>query len=254
MKTKSLTAWLCLTACSVFLPFTLVAQEPTPKGSAQDSAPGTSLENMLKRTVRKLDFKDGGNVLDAVDALRDETDANIVMDTDAKTCGFGELKLRNATLKTALDALVIAADGDVIVDYSGTRSPDLIAIHRWNKENEDLKTVSRTFRLPVWPDADYDKNLKGILSAMKRSIELRNEVQHGEPPLPMPKIEGHRATHLLLVAGPRASVEIIGRTLAASKGEKYEDDSEDKKEDSDISDAVQKNADDDAKQKADNGQ
>lgn len=245
---------LCFAACLALLSPALHAQTPSPQAPVLEPATGVSLENRLKQTIRELNFEHGGAVYTAIDTLREATGANIIMDTGVRGEIFGELKLRNVTLKTALDALVVAADGTIVMDYSGNVSPDLIAVRQWHTGDPNLKTVSRAFQLPAWPDADFDKNLKGLLSAMKRAVELRNEAQQGAPPLPMPKFEGHRATHLLLVAGPRASVEIIGRTLAASEGEKYDEHSGEEKKGDDDSDDGKKDADGNSGRKADNDQ
>lgn len=227
MKITRLTATLCLAAGLAFAT-SLRAQEE----EAKPKPPAPSLEAALKMVIPDVDLKAGGRVAEAIDVLREATRANIVMDTNVQQCGFGELRLRTVTLKTALDALMIAADGDISIDYSGAKSGDLITVCVHNKNDASAEMVSRAFRLPDWPEAAFDKNLKDAVSAMKKAVEMSNETQDGKAPLPMPKLEGHRATHLLLVTGARAKTEIIGRVLAALKGEKYDDnDAEDKKGD-----------------------
>ena len=211
MKVSRLSLCLCVAVGAIsFVPLA-AATEPTAR----------SPESQLK-VIPQIDFK-GGKVRDLIELLREQTGGNIVAGPGVDDFPLPELKLRNVTLTAAVNAISVATGGVVRVDANraGPNLGDIITLQTDSvpkPAGAESDVIFRAFLLPVAPSDSVDLQEKRLASLIHRSIEFYNQARPGKPALPVPTLEGHRETHMLLVAGPRESVAIIAQVLAASTG------------------------------------
>ncbi len=213
MKLSRLSPWLCVAVCAIsFVPLA-VASEPTTR------SPESQIE-----VIPQIDFK-GGKVRDLIDFLREKTGGNIVVGPGVDDVPLPELKLRNVTLEAAVSAISVATGGKVLVNlkHAAPNLGDILTLEAdQGRKPVDAESdvVFRAFSLPVSQLENLGPELTTkLVAAIDASIRLYNKARPGKAALPMPTLEGHSETHMLLVAGPRESVKIVAQVIAALTGQ-----------------------------------
>jgi len=138
-----------------------VGREPAPPAASQSNqAPGPVLPPDISRrgasartVIPELNISDGQNLTGLVEILSSLTGANFVVDESLKHMKIPALKLRNVTVTSVLDVILMTGEERITISYSDDRPPaaQVVTIVPRIRDRQDSKQkkICRVFSLPA---------------------------------------------------------------------------------------------------------
>jgi hypothetical protein len=220
-----------------------LAPEPS-KGAQSTAAPKATsafeaARSAMQTILPEIDIPAGQHLRGVVELLSDKTGANIVLDESLKGLKLPALKLRNVTVTSVLDTIRATSKEGISVSYSEDRGGPgrLVAIVSPNRRGDIRKPtkICRVFRLvlagpglAVISDkpVDDEKTKKALAEKVEHISEAARQAcrmlatANGKTKedADYPQIEVHAPTHLLMVTGEDADVDLVGQIISGVGG------------------------------------
>jgi hypothetical protein len=201
----------------------------------------------LEKVIPEINVSAGETLGTFVQFLSEQTDANIVIEESLKSMELPALKLRHVTITSALEAVRVNCRQTFAARFNEDRGPGalLVTISSNNLRGQNIKPakICRVFRLVFGPteggpmvngsirtttlekpldDATrkaLEEKVENISTAAQKAchtLARANGQVKAESDYPI--IEVHPPTHLLLVTGEEADVDLVGQIISALGG------------------------------------
>ena len=231
------------------------AQQDTAREPAQTPVRATSAFEAreerrrvaVEKVIPEINVPAGEKLDKFVEFLSEQTGANIVVEESLKGMELPALKLRNVSITAALEAIRVNSKQMIAARFSEDRGPGalLVTISSNNLRGEKIKPtkICRVFRLvftggergPIVAGAIRTESVEKPLddetnkaleqkvqnistAAQKACRTLARANGQVKTDADYPIIEVHAPTHLLLVTGEEADVDLVGQIISALGG------------------------------------
>lgn len=164
-----------------------------------------------QRMFNQLEVTRDTTLRELFEELSELFEVTIVVPKSGRDQTFPKVKLRNVRPEQAFDLLAAAADGSFTVHNSGDGEPQFTV---QIEEQDDGMTICRVFS---FADDNSGMAMENISSASELALRVVSEAS-GTSRTRAPRIEMHRPTKLIIVAGTRADVDVVGSVIVGLGG------------------------------------